>query len=150
MYTTLLVLHSLLRWAVLLAGILAVVRAFSRGRGWTPSHDAAGKWYVMTLDVQLLIGLLLYGLSPIVRAAFSDISATMRLDVLRFFAIEHITAMVIAVALAHIGRSRVRRAPSESVRFRAAAVFYTLSFLSVLIGIPWPFVPAGRPWFPSW
>ena len=150
MYTTLLILHSLLRWAVLLAGILAVVRAFSRGRGWTPSHDAAGKWYVITLDVQLLIGLVLYGLSPIVRAALSDLGTAMGQTVLRFFAIEHITAMIVAVALAHIGRSRTRRAQTEHARFRAAAVFYTLSLVFVLIGIPWPFVPAGRPWFPAW
>ena len=148
MYPTLLVLHSWLRWLVLILGVLAVVRAFSRGRAWTPAHDAAGKWFGISLDIQLLIGLLLYGVfSPITWAAFSDMGAAMKDTVLRFYAVEHILSMVIAVTLAHIGRTRTRRATTDAAKFRAAAVFYTLSLVFVLIGVPWPFIPAGRPLF---
>jgi hypothetical protein len=56
--------------------------------------------------------------------------------------------MVVAVAFAHVGRVRVRRATADVARFRAAAVFYTVSLLAILIAIPWPFRAVGRPWLP--
>jgi hypothetical protein len=150
MYTTLLVLHSILRWLVILLGVLAVVRAFIRAGGWTTAHDAAGKWYGISLDIQVLIGLLLYGFfSPVVRAAFADPGAAMGDTVLRFFFLEHILSMVIALALAHVGRARIRRATTDAAKFKAAAIFYTFSLLFVLIAIPWPFLRVARPLFPS-
>jgi hypothetical protein len=151
MYQWLLALHSVLRWLVLLLGLIAVFRAFGgRGRSWTPADDRAGKLYGISLDVQLLIGLILYGLlSPVTRAAFSDMGSAMREPVLRFFAVEHIALMVLAVALVHIGTKRIRRATTDAAKFRTAAIFYTFSLLFVLLSIPWPFRTAGRPLFPS-
>ena len=66
MYSLLLLVHSWLRWAVLAAGIAAVVRG---GAG----EGNAGKWYTILLDTQMLIGLLLYFvLSPLTTAALGD------------------------------------------------------------------------------
>jgi hypothetical protein len=149
MYLITLLLHSWLRWFVLAAGVWAVVRAIagvSSGRAWAPADDAAGRWWTIGLDVQLLIGLLLYGLlSPITTQAFGDMGEAMRNPVLRFWAVEHISLMLAAVVLAHIGRARTRRPIGDRARHRSAAIFYTLSLLAVLASIPWPFVDAGRP-----
>lgn len=145
MYPWLLALHSLLRWVVILAGLLAVVRGFRGGR-WSPADDAAGKWYTISLDVQMLVGLLLYGLfSPITHAAFADMGAAMRDATLRFYVIEHLTLMVAALALAHVGKARIRRAATDAARFRTAAIFYTISLVLVLLATPWPFREPGRP-----
>jgi len=151
MYQTLLILHSVLRWVVLILGLVAVARALvGRGRPWGPADDAAGKWYVISLDVQTLVGLLLYAfLSPMTQAAFTDMGAAMKMPALRFFAVEHLALAVIAVAFAHVGRVRIRRAATDAARFRAASVFYTVSLLAILVAIPWPFRSAGRPWLPS-
>ncbi len=69
MYGTVLLLHSLLRWLVLLTGLLAAARGISGWRSrrpWTLPDERAGFWFIMTLDLQFLLGLLLYGvLSPI-------------------------------------------------------------------------------------
>jgi hypothetical protein len=151
MYQPTLWLHSWLRWAVLLLAIVAVVRGIGGAmshRAWGPADDAAGKWFTISMDVQLLLGLLLYGLlSPITQNAFADMGAAMRDGGLRFWAVEHFIVMLVAVTFAHIGRAKARRARSDSARFRSAAIFYTLSFLALLAAIPWPFMANARPLF---
>lgn len=151
MYTTLLVVHSYFRWVVILLAVLALARAFGgwrTRRPWTPADDQAGRLFTIALDVQVTLGLLLYvAFSPITRAAFQDMGAAMRDSVLRFYSVEHIVGMLVAVALVHVGRAKSQRASQSPVRHRAALVYFGLGVLVVLISIPWPFVPAGRPLF---
>lgn len=154
MFVSMVVLHSLLRWAVLAFGLLALVRAiqgWSGARPWTPLDDKAGLWLVIALDTQTLVGLILYGvLSPITRVAFSDMAVAMKDPLLRFFAVEHVVMMLAAVALVHIGRVRVRKAGSDGARHRAAAIFFAIALLLIVAGIPWPFRAVGRPLLLSW
>jgi hypothetical protein len=153
MYVTFLVLHSLLRWLVLLFGVLALVRALGGwfgGRPWTRADDRAGLLYMISLDTQTLVGLILYGLlSPITQTAFSDFGAAMKDALLRFYAVEHVTLMLVGLAFVHIGRARAKRAPTDTGKHRTAAIFYTLGFVLILAGIPWPFRTVGRPVLPS-
>lgn len=140
MYGFVLLVHSWLRWAVLAAGLAAVARGGAR-------DSAAGKWFTILLDVQIALGLLLYFvLSPFTRIALNDFGSAMGDSQLRFFAIEHLFGMVIGTALAHIGRAKIRKAP-EDRRPRLALIFYGLALLAILISIPWPGMPAGRPLF---
>lgn len=149
MYSLILLLHSWLRWAVLLAGFVVVARALARGgRPWTPTDERVGSWFVITLDLQLLLGALLYfALSPITRQAFDDFGAAMRTSGIRFWAVEHLLGMVIAIALAHVGKSRIRKAATDARRHRLALIFFGLALLAVLVSIPWPAMPNGRPLF---
>ena len=136
---------------LLILAVLAVLRAWSgwrTSRAWTPDDDRLGKLLTSAFDLQFLLGLLLYGwLSPLTRAAFQDFGAAMRDSVLRFFAVEHIFGMVVALALVHVGRVRSRRSQPSVLRHRAAFIFFGLALVAVLVTIPWPFVPAGRPLF---
>ena len=147
-YAAVLVIHSWLRWLVLLAGIVAFVRAASgaaTGRGWTPTDDRAGFWFSIALDVQFLLGLILYVfLSPVTHAAFSNFAGAMKDSVQRFWAVEHIVGMFIAIALVHIGRARARKTDSLR-RHRVAAIFFGLALVVILASIPWPGMPYGRP-----
>ncbi|MBA3232023.1 MAG: hypothetical protein H0T05_04325 [Acidobacteria bacterium] len=150
MYSTVLLLHSWLRWAVILAGLFALVRGmggWSGVRAWTRVDERAGFWFVATLDLQVLIGLVLYFfLSPLTTGAFEDFGGAMRNSVLRFWAVEHTFGMIVGAALAHIGRVRSRRAPAAR-KHRTAAIFYGLALLAILVSIPWPGMPAGRALF---
>jgi hypothetical protein len=140
-YSLTLVIHSWLRWAVLAAGLAAALR------GGSDRADTGGKWFTILLDVQFLLGLLLYfALSPITGAALEDFGAAMRVPQLRFFAVEHTFGMVIAITLAHIGRARLRKA-APAKRGRTALIFYGLALVVILASIPWPGMPAGRPLF---
>jgi hypothetical protein len=57
--------------------------------------------------------------------------------------------MIIGLALVHVGRVRVRKATGDAARHRAAAIFFGLGFLAILIGIPWPGRAVGRPLLPT-
>ena len=147
-YLLTLTLHSWFRWLVLLLGLIALVRAISGmtgRRSWTSIDDRAGFLFTMSLDLQVLIGLILYAwLSPITHEAFRDFSGAMKSIGLRFWAVEHIFGMVVALALAHVGRVRIRKADS-SRRHKLALIFFGLAFVAILASIPWPGTPYGRP-----
>ena len=149
MYSAFLLIHSLLRWVVVLAGLVAIARAISGitgRRNWLPGDAAAARWFSITLDVQFLIGLLLYvWLSPFIRDAWADMAATMRNAPLRFFAVEHLTGMLIGIALAHVGKSKIAKAADAAQKHKLALIFFSLAMVVILLSIPWPGMPGGRP-----
>jgi hypothetical protein len=153
MYDLVLTLHSLVRWAIVIVGVVAIVRAFMGWRGnkpWTQLDDRLGLGFTTTMDLNLLLGLLLYFmLSPITTGAMKDFGAAMGNSVTRYFAVEHILVMIIAVIVAHIGRSRSKKAVSDVGKFKQAAIFFTVAIVLVFLAIPWPFLSAGagRGWF---
>ncbi len=137
MYAFTLDLHNILRWAVLLVGVAALVMAwagvFSRSR-WTPPQANLGRLFTIVFDVQVLVGILLYAwLSPITTGAFADMGAAMSNPDVRFFVAEHVVIMVVAAVLVHIGVARGRRTDATL----QPAIFYSLAFVAVLAGIPW-------------
>lgn len=148
MYEITLTIHSILRWVVLLAAVFAVVRGilgWSGKRAWSALDDRLGLIFTIGLDLQLLLGLLLYFfLSPLTRVAFSDIGAAMSNGVLRFFLAEHSLLMIVALILAHIGRARIRKADAAQRKFRQAAIWFGVALLLILAAIPWPFLAAGQ------
>lgn len=141
MYSIVLTLHSLIRWLVLLAGLLAAARAifgWLSNADWISFDNRLGLAFTIGLDVQTLFGLLLYlFLSPITKQAFADFGAAMGDASLRFFALEHIFYMIIALALAHVGRSLSKGAADVRRKHRSAAILFTLSMALILIAIPW-------------
>lgn len=148
MYTFILAVHNILRWVVLILAVLALVRAFSGWFGrreWTETDRKVGTFYGVSLDVQLLLGLILYFfLSPNTQEVFRDFGGVMANDTARFFAVEHIFYMVLAVVLAHVGSVTARRAVEDVNKHRRAAIWFTLSVLALLLGMPWfrPLLPA--------
>jgi hypothetical protein len=149
MYSAFLLIHSLMRWLVVLAGLIVIVRAISGiagRRAWLPADNSAVRWFSISLDVQFVIGLLLYvWLSPFIRDAWADMGATMRNPPLRFFAVEHITGMLIGVALAHVGGAKIKKAGEAARKHKLAAIFIGLAMVVILLSIPWPGTPGGRP-----
>ena len=147
-YATVLTIHSWLRWLVILLGLIAFVRAATgaaASKPWTPADDRAGFWFSIALDVQFLLGFILYVfLSPFTHAAFADLGAAMKNPGLRFFAVEHMVGMLIAIALVHVGRARARKTDSLR-RHRVTAIFFALALVVILASIPWPGLPYGRP-----
>lgn len=149
MYLLTLAIHSLLRWAVLATGIAAFARGLAgvrARRAWTAADNRAGLWFVIAMDVQLLLGLALYlRLSPLTQAALQDFGAAMRNSTLRFWAVEHLVGMLVALALVHVGRVRIRKTTDAVRRHRVAAMFFGLALLAILLTIPWPGMPTARP-----
>lgn len=137
MYSFMLNLHSYLRWAVVIIGIIAVMMAwagvFSRAR-WTPQQVTLGRLVTIAFDTQAVVGVLLYGwLSPITTSAFSDMGVAMKDASVRFYVAEHSLVMIIAAVLIHIGALLGRKKDSPLL----AAIFYTLALAGVLALTPW-------------
>jgi len=141
MYTTLLTVHSVVRWLVVLAGLATVVEAFRN-----PLARRPGLMFVVMIDTQALIGLTLYFfLSPITQAAMQHMDAAMTNHVTRFWAIEHPFGMLLALAFVHVGRVAAKAAAPSPATRRRAAIFFALALAVVLFSIPWPFLSYGRP-----
>jgi hypothetical protein len=149
MYALVLILHSVIRWVVLLTGVVAVIRAITgwrTGRPWTLADDRSGSRFMMALDLQVLLGLILYfALSPITVAALRDFGGAMSDSAIRFWAVEHIFGMLSAMVLAHVGRARIRRVGNDARRHKVAAIFFTLALVAILASIPWPGMANSRP-----
>lgn len=152
MHTTVLFIHSILRWVIVLAGIWAVLRAWkgvSNKTPFTASDNKAGLFYMIFLDVQLLVGLVLYfATSVLTKAALSDMGAAMKTPELRFWSVEHLTMAIIAIVLAHVGRSKVKKAGTDAQKHKKGLVFYGLSFLVVVLLVVMV-IGKGRGWLPS-
>src|SRR5262249_49991473 len=118
MYTTVLFLHSWIRWIALVA-VFGVVLAAVRGKveGDRSVADGWGMVAMMALDLQMLLGLLMYfGLSPSMREILNHFGESMQRADTRFYAVEHISAMVAAVVLSHVGRVLARKAASPTAK----------------------------------
>ncbi len=149
MYSSALWLHSLLRWAVLLAGLVAWFRAIgakTAKRPWTPKDDLWGLLLTIAADLQLVVGLVLYFvLSPITKMGMQNFAAAMRIDTARFFTVEHALGMLIAIALIHVGRVKIRKAADPARKHRLAMIFFGIAMVLVIISTPWPGMPVSRP-----
>jgi len=141
LYPQLLVFHSVMRWIIIAAAVAALLVAASGWSGSKPVRPALRRYgtiFVITMDVQLLLGLILYfAASPVTRMAFQNMAVAMKDHELRFFSVEHTTYMLIAIILAHVGAAMSRRAKTDRTKYRAATIAYGLSLLLILGGIPW-------------
>jgi hypothetical protein len=149
-YVVVLLLHSWLRWVVLALGLALLAVAT---RDWViraerrPRSDVLARMFLRALDTQVLAGLVLYALlSPLPRAGVSDLGAGLSDPVLRFYSIEHVFGMVVAVGLAHVGLGRARSS-DVARRSRAVAVTMLLWLVVTLASVPWPGLAYGRPLF---
>ena len=140
MYTLVLFLHSWLRWAVLIAGFGAVATSLSsRPPGTSDPADRWGLAFMATLDLQMLLGLLLYfALSPTTAAIFNNFDTAMQDPVARFWAVEHIGTMTLAVVMAHIGRALARKATTASGKRTRLLVCFGISLIAILAAIRGP------------
>jgi hypothetical protein len=148
MYSAFLLLHSWIRWLALAAGVMATVSAVRGVSSQDPGADRWGRILTIALDVQLVIGLLLYfAVSPVMESIRANFAPAMRNPQLRFWAVEHLSGMVIALVLVHVGRVLSRKAASPASRRRRQMICYGLATLVMLLATPWPWTAAGRPLF---
>jgi hypothetical protein len=149
-YGAVLTIHSWIRWAALLLGVAATVRAF-RDPATSSSPVPGSRWdtfFQLALDLQLLFGLSLYlGLSPFTRDALNHFGESIQIPAIRFWAVEHITLMFAAVALVRAGRVLAMNAKTQAARRSRRLVCFSLAMLILAAGIPWPGLSYGRPLF---
>jgi hypothetical protein len=133
--------HSWLRWVLLLFAVLAIAGSLIGWFGKKPynnMHSRYGLFLTISADIQLLIGLVIYFFtSAITKTAFQDFGAAMKTPEVRFYAVEHILIMIIAIALFHIGKSKVKKAGTDLKKHKTTVIFYGLGLVLILSRIPW-------------
>ncbi|WP_183561959.1 cytochrome B [Mucilaginibacter sp. SP1R1] len=127
-------LHSGFRYIVLVLVVVAILGAFIGWIGQKPYTGANRKlnlFAMISVHTQLLIGIILYFLSPLVQ--FSK--EAMHDKHLRYFTVEHWVMMLVAIALITIGHSKSKKAALAEGKHKAVAIFYFLGFIIILAGI---------------
>ena len=151
MYSFLLPLHSLVRWFVLASLLFALFRAY---RGWLgnksfTSFDDKVRHIAATIaHIQLMLGVWLYFISPLVNYFLHYFKDAVHKREIRFFGMEHITMMLIAIIIISIGSAKAKRLQADKDKFKTIAIWFTIGLLIILTSIPWAFSPlTSRPYF---
>ncbi len=71
----LLAIHNVVRWLVLVTAVIALVRALqglNGGAVYATGAKRALSYFTMSVHLQLVLGLVLFGTSPLMRDAMKD------------------------------------------------------------------------------
>ncbi len=139
--------HSYWRWVVLLTGLGSLVTSASAWLGGRPPSASSRRWdlwFVIAVDLQLTLGVVLWlGFSPYLKLLRAHPHDAMKNHAVRYWGMEHALAMIIGVAIVHIGRILAKRRPVEA-RPRIQAISVALWLVLVLLMFPWPGLSYGR------
>jgi uncharacterized membrane protein len=144
MYDVLLTAHSWLRWAVLIFGLVALVAAFRKHARKDLAPDRSSLGFLISADLQLLVGLLLFFVSPYFSLLTQAPAEVMGDAGSRFFAVEHVFGMILAIVLVHVGRIVPKRSASPN-RYRTSAILFAVALAIMIALIPWPAYANARP-----
>lgn len=141
MYETVLFIHSYWAYLVLLILIIASINSlvgFIAGKEYGATNFRIALFALIVSHIQLLIGLVLYFITPYFRAfGEQGMGAVMKDSVLRLYLVEHPLIMIIAVALITIGYSKHKAKLTSKPKFKLLAIFYTIALILMLSRIPW-------------
>lgn len=142
MYTGLLHLHNILRWVILILLVINIIKIATGN-----AKVAYSKWLLISAHTTLLVGLYQYfagawGYSLIKQ---NGMSAVMKDATMRFWAVEHISGMIVAIIFITIGHSGLKKGNTKK-----ANMFFVLALILIMAVVPWPFREAvGRPLLPG-
>lgn len=146
MYQAFLHIHSGLRWVVLILIITAIFNAIGgkKRNSYEKKDKLINLFTMVSMHTQLLIGLVLYFISHRVNFA----SGWMKDPSSRFYGMEHLLMMIIAIVLLTIGRKKAEKATDAIKKHKTIITWYVIALILVFAAIPWPFRTAlGGQWF---
>jgi uncharacterized membrane protein len=140
--------HSGLRWVVLILALLAIIKALmgmQKKSAFTNADNKISLVLISFMDIQLIIGLVLYIFGPMGLKNIQNMGNPYS----RFFAMEHLVGMLIAIVIFHVGRSKSKKAIDDASKHKKAFVYYLIGLIIILASIPWPFKAGfeGIGWF---
>lgn len=143
MYELLKHTHSGLRWVALILIVWAIYNAFS-AKEFNKREKLVNLFSMVSLHTQLLLGLILYFVSD--RVKFFD--GWMKDAGYRFYGMEHLAGMLIAITLITIGYVKSKKGTNPAEIYKPIKLFYIIGLILILASIPWPFrANLGGDWF---
>lgn len=73
-------------------------------------------------------------------------SVTMGDPLRRFFTVEHIFGMLIAIVIATIGNKKIKSAKEDNKKFKRMLTYFIISLIIIFASIPWPFLKNFGSW----
>ena len=140
MYDIILKLHSYWAYLVLLILIIAVVNALIKVFGnkeYEAKDFRIALFALIVSHIQLLIGFVLYFVSPRFELWGELGGGVMKNAVTRLYLVEHPLVNIIAIVLITIGYSKHKKKLTSKAKLKPIAVFYTLALVLFLSRIPW-------------
>ncbi len=150
--SVLLLLHSILRWVILVLLVVAIVKSYNgmtAGRSFSESDRKVGLFLMISAHTTLLLGLLLWFFGAFGLALVEDpgMGVVMKNAVMRYWVVEHFVGLLIAIALITIGRGVAKKSIPDATKFKRAFWLFLVALIIILATIPWPFrTGVGRPW----
>ena len=126
MYQILRSAHSGWRYVVLILLVLALLQALAGWFGKRPFTEGNRKVNLFTLivtHIQILIGLVLYFMSPLVEAG------------IRYWKMEHIGMMIFAAILVTVGNARSKRSEDSTAKHRTITIYFGLALIVIIAAI---------------
>jgi hypothetical protein len=151
MYLPLLIVHNIFRWIALSMLSYTICRAYlgyRSNRNFSSDDNALRHWTATVLQLQMVVGLVLYFNSPFVAAFWAEQSDRNIGETNGFFAALHLPLMFLAVTVLSIGSALAKRKSTDMLKYKTMLLWFSVALLIILISIPWPFSPlAQRPYF---
>ena len=155
MQTGLLHLHNFLRWIILVLLVISILKAYS---GWkskkifAPGDKKIWLFTMISGHVTLLLGLYQVGFGRfgIFVTNLPEGTRVMKDKFFRFFWVEHLVGMIVAILLITFGHGMAKKAVADEVKYKKAFWYFLIALILILASIPWPFREiVGRPLFPG-
>lgn len=128
--------HSGWAYIALLLLVIAVANAFiglASKKEFTAKDRKIAIFGLIGTHTQLLIGLILYFVSPLGFTSLGQMSDKL----LRLTSLEHPLINLIAITLITIGWSKHKKLTTSESKFKTFSIFYGLGLLLILSRIPW-------------
>jgi len=138
MYTTIKHFHSYIAAIALVFIAFAIIYSFfswSKEKSFVKMNKISALSGLIWAHIQLLIGLVLYFLSPNGFSNFSGVA--MKNSLSRLYVLEHPLTMIIAVVLITIGYSKAKSQKEDIQKYKKIFIFYGIGLLLILSRIPW-------------
>jgi len=136
--------HSGLRWLVLGLLIFAIYNALAGKKSYDKKDKMINLFAMVSLHIQLLLGLILYYTSG--NVSFEE--GWMKNPITRFYGMEHLLGMLLAIVIVTIGRKMAEKKESPEEKNKKILVWYTIGLVLIIASIPWPFREAlNGSWF---
>ncbi len=154
MYQGLLHLHNIGRWLVIILLLIAIVNAFAgmrRNEPFSRGDKKIGLFLMIIAHTMLLVGIYQWVVGPWGLKQFQQLGmgGVMKNSIARFWAVEHMLGMLIAIVLITIGRSVSKKPIADRLKHKKMFWMFFGAFILVMASVPWPGRKVSRPLFPG-
>ncbi len=134
MHNVLLITHSYLRYIILIMLIVVIITSLVgliNKKPYSDTDNKLGLYLFISTHLQLLLGLILFFVSPAVQ--FSG--EAMKDPSIRYWLVEHNTAMIIAIVFITLARTTSKKMTNSEARHKRMLIFNLIALAIIIFTI---------------